>query len=65
MERGGGGREGILSLEGHTMAAKLEIQIISYLYVDDTQKTLISSLELALIKDLHGDDGRILDGAER
>jgi len=47
------------------MAAKLEIQIISYLYVDDTQKTLISSLELALIEDLHGDDGRILDGAER
>ena len=65
MERGGGGREGILNLEGHTMAAKLEIQIISYLYVDDTQKTLISSLELALIEDLHGDDGRILDGAER
>jgi hypothetical protein len=61
MERG----EGILSLEGHTMAAKLKIQIISYLYVDDTQKTLISSLELALIEDLHGDDGRILDGAER
>jgi hypothetical protein len=31
------------------------------LYVDHTQKALISSLELALIEDLYCDNGRILD----
>jgi hypothetical protein len=47
------------------MAAKFKIQMIGYLYIDDTQETLVSSFELALIKDLHCDDGRILDRAER
>jgi hypothetical protein len=39
--------------------------MIGYLNIDDTQETLVSSFELALIKDLHCDDGRILDRAER
>ena len=41
------------------MAAKLKIQVISYLYVNDTQEALISSLELALIEYLNCDDGRV------
>lgn len=43
-----------------TVAAKLKIQVISYLYVNDTQEALISSLEFALIEYLDCDDGRIL-----
>jgi len=47
------------------MAAKLKIQVISYLYVNDTQEALISSLELALIEYLNCDDGRVLHRTER
>jgi hypothetical protein len=56
--------EVILRLEKRTMAAKFKIQIIGYLYIDNPQKTLVSSFELALIKDLHCDDRRILDLTE-
>ena len=59
---GGGGV--ILRLEGLTMTVKLKIQMISYLYIDDTQETLVSSFELALIEYLHCHDRRILDRAE-
>lgn len=51
-------------LEGHTMTAKLKIQMISNLNIDDTQESLISPLELALIEDLYCDNGRILDHTE-
>ncbi len=43
------------------MTAELQIQIAAHLYVDYTQKALIPSLELALIEDLNGNDGGILD----
>lgn len=43
------------------MTTKLKIQVIGYLYIDDTQEALISPLELALIEDLYCDNGRILD----
>jgi hypothetical protein len=42
------------------MIAELEIQIVSYLYTDDTQGALVSFV-LAVIKDLDRDHGRILD----
>jgi hypothetical protein len=44
----------------HTVTTKLKVQIISYFYVNDTQKALISSLELALIEYLSCDNGRIV-----
>jgi hypothetical protein len=42
------------------MIVELKIQIVSYLYTDDTQAALVLFV-LALIKDLDRDDGRILD----
>jgi hypothetical protein len=51
-------------LEGQTMTTKLKIQMISYLYIDDTQEALISPLELALIEYLYCDNGGILDHTE-
>jgi hypothetical protein len=44
----------------HTVAAKLKIQVVSYLDINNTQEALISSLELALIEDLNCNDGRVL-----
>jgi hypothetical protein len=61
-ERGGGSDS---KAGERTMAAKLKIQVIRYLYVNDTQEALISSLELALIEYLNGDDGRVLHRTER
>lgn len=46
------------------MTTKLKIQMISYLYIDDTQEALISPLELALIEYLYCDNGGILDHTE-
>ena len=43
------------------MTAKLEIQVLRCLDIDDTEKALISSLELALVKDLNRNNGRIFD----
>ena len=61
-----GGEAGSNSKGGErTMAAKLKIQVVSYLYVNDTQEALISSLELALIEYLNCDDGRVLHRTER
>lgn len=49
----------------HTVAAKLKIQVVSHLYINDTQEALISSLELALIEYLNCDDGRVFHRTER
>jgi hypothetical protein len=62
-ERGGGKQ--LQGWRERTVAAKLKIQVISYLYVNDTQEALISSLELALIEYLNCDDGRVLHRTER
>jgi hypothetical protein len=48
-----------------TVVAKLKIQVISYLYVNDTQEALISSVERAMIEYLNCDDGRVLHHTER
>ena len=45
-----------------TMATKLEVEDIPHANVDDTQETLVPTLELALVEDLHCDDGGLFDG---
>jgi len=46
------------------MAIKLNIEITGHLKFDEAHQTMISSLGLALIKDLHYNLGRLLDHAE-
>lgn len=48
-------------LDLRTVSTKLQVEHISHLDVDDTEETLVLSLELLLVKDLHGHDGRVLD----
>ena len=45
------------------MASKLQVDDIADFDVDDAEETLIPLLELALVEDLHRNDGRFLDGA--
>jgi hypothetical protein len=45
----------------HTVPTKLEIDGVAGSDVDDTQKALVPSLELALIENLDGDDGGLGD----
>ena len=45
-----------------TMTAKLEVDHICDTDVDHTQKPLIPFLELALVEDLHRNDGVLLHG---
>jgi hypothetical protein len=47
----------------HTMTTKPQIENIADTNVNDTQKSLVPSLEFTLIEDLHRDDGRIFDRA--
>jgi hypothetical protein len=54
-----------LGQKTHTTAVKLDVEITSHVKIDDAHQTLISSLELALIKDLHYNFGELLDHAER
>jgi hypothetical protein len=46
-------KEGKGAIRRHTMFI---IPMLGYMKIDDTQEPLISSLELALIKDLNCDD---------
>lgn len=39
-----------------TMSAEFEVEDVADFNVDDSQETLISTLELPLIEDLDGDD---------
>lgn len=43
------------------MAAQFQIDNISDSNVDDPEKPLITFLEFSLVKDLNGDNGRVLD----
>lgn len=45
------------------MATKLEIEDIAHTNIDHSKKALVPSFKLALIKDLHRNNGRIFDGA--
>jgi hypothetical protein len=56
-----GEERAVLGVEGHTMTAKLEIQVLRCLDIDDTEEALISSLELALVKNLNCNNGSIFD----
>jgi len=51
--------------EQRTMSSEFEIENVADFDVDDTQEALISTLELPLVEDLDGDDGRVLDRAEK
>lgn len=44
-----------------TLASELEVEDVSDADVDDTEEALVALLELLLVKDLDGDDGRIGD----
>lgn len=44
-----------------TLPTTVQIDHIGHLDIDHSQKPLILSLELPLIKHLHRDDGRVLD----
>lgn len=46
-----------------TMSTEFEVQHIADPDIDHTEETLVSSLEFTLVKDLHGDDRRVLDGS--
>ena len=46
-----------------TMPTQFEVENVADSDVDNSKKTLVASLELALIKYLDSDDGGILDGA--
>jgi hypothetical protein len=48
-----------------TVSTKVDIEYIAHANIDDTEKALIPTLELALVKDLDGDDGRVLDSATK
>ena len=43
------------------MAAEFKIDVIAHSNVYDTEEALIPLLELALVKDLNCDDGRVFD----
>ena len=45
------------------MSAQFEVNDLADSDIDDTEEALITTLELALIKDLDGYDRRVLDGA--
>ena len=45
------------------MPTELQIQDIADTDIDDSEEALVPSLELALVEDLHGDDGGVLDGS--
>lgn len=45
----------------HLMTAQLQIKCVADTDVDHTQETLVFSLELSLVEDLHSYYGRILD----
>jgi hypothetical protein len=46
-----------------TMASELKVEDIADANVDDTKKPLIAPLELALIENLDGYHGRVLDSS--
>ena len=46
-----------------TLTTAVQIDDIGDLDIDDSQESLILSLELSLVKDLHRDDGRVFDVA--
>ena len=48
---------------GRTLAVEFQVKYITNSHVDNTQKALISPLELALIKYLNCNNGRFLDSA--
>lgn len=48
----------------HTVTTKLKLQVIGYLYINDTQKALISSFRPALVEYLNCDNGRIIHHAK-
>ena len=48
-----------------TMSSKFQVDDIANTNVDHPQESLIAFFELALVKDLHSNDGRVLDGALR
>ena len=45
------------------MAAQLQIKNVAHADVDDTEETLVPSLELALVEDLYGYDRRVFHSA--
>lgn len=49
----------------HTVTTEREVKDIINAHIDDAQETLISSFEFTLVKDLYGNDGRVLDGASK
>jgi hypothetical protein len=46
----------------HFVPTQFKVENVADSDVDDSKKTLVASLELALIKYLDSDDGGILDG---
>ena len=46
---------------GHTMTAQFQINDISDSNVHDAEKSLVTFLELSLVKDLNRNDGGFLD----
>lgn len=47
------------------MSSELEVEHVADFDVDHTEEALVSTLELSLVKDLNGNDGRLLDRAKR
>ena len=47
------------------MTTQLEVEHIPNTHIDNAQKPLITALELALVKDLNGDDRRLFDHTAR
>jgi hypothetical protein len=45
------------------MSAEVDVEHVRDANVDDTEEALVTALELALVKDLDGDHGRVLDRA--
>lgn len=43
------------------MSAQFEVQHIAHSHINHTQETLVLSLELALVENLDGYNGRVLD----